>query len=385
MSERKQVTPDGQPFYRPRLSQAEYEALQEIRHKGLQAETERVGTPSEDVKHYWQKTDGFSLFVTNPNYRSPHQSAILDQIRGLLDSYEPRPAVALPPVPKGERMYQVTLSDAHVGLDPNPEGLSLYPYEYNAAVFRDSMQQVIDTCLIDAQVDGPFEVFVLDLLGDALDGWNGLTTRGGHELPQNMTNEQALATYIDGIMQLLESVVQNGVAGKYVLNLIENDNHSGSFASVAGVVIQMLVRPYGDRVQVRRVRRFMEHYYYGDHAFILTHGKDKKHMKRGLPFDLTKDAVLFIQNYIKVHKVASKHIHVHKGDLHRSGYTRRSDFDYINFMTFAPPSAYGQHNFDEAYAGFTTKIVPRSGAIRTTDHLINLNLAEQVECNAWRL
>jgi len=32
---------------------------------------------------------------------------------------------------------------------------------------------------------------ILGGLGDLMDGYNGHTTRGGHELPQNMTNEEA--------------------------------------------------------------------------------------------------------------------------------------------------------------------------------------------------
>ena len=41
-----------------------------------------------------------------------------------------------------------------------------------------------------------YSIYVCDL-GDAVDGWNGYTTRGGHKLPQNMSNKEVFETYVE--------------------------------------------------------------------------------------------------------------------------------------------------------------------------------------------
>jgi hypothetical protein len=52
---------------RPRLTKEEYEIVVAYRerHKALKDECEAKGIPLEDVKHYWFKSDDFSMFVKN--------------------------------------------------------------------------------------------------------------------------------------------------------------------------------------------------------------------------------------------------------------------------------------------------------------------------------
>lgn len=52
---------------RPRLSEEEYNELLEIRerNKAIKEESERAGIPLEDVKHYWYKSEKFSIFARN--------------------------------------------------------------------------------------------------------------------------------------------------------------------------------------------------------------------------------------------------------------------------------------------------------------------------------
>ena len=53
--------------YRPRLNEQEYELIKEFRqqHDALLEECEDKGIPAEDVKHYWFKSNRFSMFVKN--------------------------------------------------------------------------------------------------------------------------------------------------------------------------------------------------------------------------------------------------------------------------------------------------------------------------------
>ena len=121
-------------------------------------------------------------------------------------------------------------------------------------------------------------------------------------------------------------------------------------------------------VEFALLEKFMEHFVWGDHCFILTHGKDNKHMKRGLPLVLNDRTINFVNDYIDHYNIRSKYVHVEKGDLHQVGYQRTRKFDYRNYMTFAPPSAWVQHNFGDSYSGYSVQIVPKySNTIKHSD------------------
>lgn len=54
--------------HRPRLTEEEYEIINQLRnkHKALQEECEATGIPIDDVKYYWYKSDKFSINVRKP-------------------------------------------------------------------------------------------------------------------------------------------------------------------------------------------------------------------------------------------------------------------------------------------------------------------------------
>jgi hypothetical protein len=126
-----------------------------------------------------------------------------------------------------------------------------------------------------------------------------------------------------------------------------------------------------DIVEVDILERFIEHRTYGDHCFVLTHGKDKEQMKGGLPVVLNDKAIRLINDYIEHYDINSKFIHVEKGDLHQIGYQRTKKFDYRNFMSFAPPSSWIQHNFGDSYSGYSIQVIPKfNNEISHTDYFI---------------
>jgi hypothetical protein len=335
-------------------------------HEGLEAECQKVGIPLNSVGHYWYKGKHYSIHA-KANGLS-YLQAIEDIVRDL-------PTRKLPPLVTTKKKSLValnaTLSDMHVGMEPNPEGKALFQYRYDAEIFNDHLNQVYEAILKEHARYGTFDVLVIDDLGDGLDGWDGFTTRGGHALPQNMDNVTAFKTYVFGKLDLVERVYKAKVAKKIYVRNVTQCNHSGNFGHTANIAIQMMIeRMYAkSAIEYVILERFMEHFEYGDHTFILTHGKDPKHMKRGLPFKLTPDAENFILDYIEHYGISTKYIHLCKGDLHQVGYERTKKFDYRNFMSFAPPSAYGQHNYGDGYGGFSIQVIPKhSNAIAHTDY-----------------
>lgn len=346
----------------------------EEEHSGLKDECDNTGTPITGVSQYWVKTKTHSALVKVS--QEEYAQSILDAVSDIVSNYNPDKIRTI----QKEKItspvaIKATVSDMHVGLEPNPGGTSLFAYEYNETIFKQNLDKVFNSLCKEYDNHGRFDILVIDDLGDGLDGWNGQTTRGGHPLDQNMSNEEMFRVFVEGKLSLIENCIQAGIANEVIVRNVANDNHSGSFASIANMTIQMLLnRTYSDKdVKFYILNRFMEHFQYGDHTFILTHGKDAKHMFKGLPYNLNDKAISFINDYIDHYNINTKYIHVEKGDLHRIGYDRTKKFDYRNYMTFAPPSAWVSHNFGDCYSGYSIQTIPKfNGEISHTDYYFDL-------------
>lgn len=354
-----------------RKSMSRYE--KKMDHSALDSEASVMGFPIDNVSSYWLKSKHISVHVKGDK----HEINYFDEIAKIVEGYNPETLRNIEKVElDSPKAIKATLSDMHVGLDPNPNNKSLFSYEYNAEVFKSNLDKVYNSILKEYTANGRFDLLIIDDLGDGLDGWDGLTTRGGHKLEQNMSNQEAFKTFVEGKLTLIENCVRAGIANEVLVRNVANDNHSGSFASIANMTIQMLLnRTYGeDSVKFYILERFMEHFKYGMHTYILTHGKDSQYMFKGLPFELNDKATSFINDYIDHYEIDTPFIHLEKGDLHRIGYSRTKKFDYRNYMSFAPPSAWVQHNFGDCYSGYSIEVIPKfSGEISHTDYYFDLN------------
>ena len=346
-------------------------------NSALEQYCESQGLPLDKVSGYWHKGkhNGVSMSVRVDNAElneSITNEDIEECVRGVLKDFK---KVDIPkPKSTNNKALKVVISDAHVGLEPNPDNESLFAYEYNSKIFRDNMSRVFEQILKEYQDNGAFDVLILEDLGDMVDGYNKQTLRGGHHLPQNMSNKEVFDTCVKARYNLIRNLMDHGVAKKYIIRSVTNDNHSGDFSWMIHRTVQhMLDLSVGENIEHQILDKFMEHFVWGDHCFIVTHGKDKTHMKHGLPLILNDKTVNFIQSYIDFHEIDSKYIHVEKGDLHQLGYQRHTKFDYRNYMSFAPASAWQQHNFGSSYSGFAIQIIPKFGNdIKHTDVFFDL-------------
>lgn len=346
--------------------------------------SDHYNIPRQDIKSYKLIThNGSAAFynIQSHNINGAGQDTvnqqIIDAFDGIIDRYKvgiktfERAAVNT----DNQRALKVTISDSHVGLDPNPKGTGgIFQYEYNADVYVRSMEKVYNAVLKEYNTyQQPFDVLLLDDLGDREDGWNGQTTRGGHSLPQNMTNAEVFDTLVDTNVRLVESLVDAKVANKIILRTVSNSNHSHDFALIVNKAIQKIInRIYSqDIVEVDILEKFIEHRIWGDHCFILTHGKDSANQKFGFPLVLDAKTINYVTDYIDHYEIDSKYIHVEKGDLHQISYQKTRKFDYRNFMSFAPPSSWQQGNFGDTYAGFSIQVIEKySNEISHTDYFL---------------
>jgi hypothetical protein len=344
-------------------------------HPALAAACGEAGRNIADVKGEWDKTDPERSVYYKFNEEEETRRSIMDDVKVLITELT-EGITRLPlNIPKHtvEKALEVTIADLHMGMCPEPTE-SLFQYEYNPTIVREKLRLVIDACMKEKEAHGTFEVLFLDDLGDYQDGWSGYTTRGGHKLPQNMSNGEVFAECVRVKIELINELLLADVAKKIVVRCVSNDNHAGDFAEVVNTGIKMIsdVTFGEDRVEVDVIKKFIEHRVYGNHCTLLTHGKDKKHMFKGLPLYLNDKTKQYINSYIDHYGIDSEFITVKKGDLHQLGYERTKRFAYRNYASFAPPSAWVQHNFGDTYSCFSVAIIDKwNGEIAHSDYMLN--------------
>ena len=373
----------GNPKYI--LTEDQNYKLKEIRNNGILESCESLQVHPTSLRHLWKEiTDEEGNkkgngFIKNPLFLEEKVIEVKKTIEESIDKVLKRfnkdnYNYVRSEINTNKKALKVTTTDDHVGLEPNPKGNGLFKYEYNAKIYDESYQKVFSSIMKEHHTHGSFDLLLLDNLGDEQDGWNGFTTRGGHELPQNMSNAEVFETCVDVKVKFVKSLVESYVAKKIVLRKIVNDNHSGDFGHTINIAVKKIINLIytEDIVEVETLTKFLEHRIYGDHCFILTHGKDAKQMFKGLPLVLNDKTIKLINDYISFYEIKSKYIHVEKGDLHQIGYNKCTSFDYRNFMSFAPPSSWVQHNFGDCYSGYSIQVVPKYiNEISHTDYFLD--------------
>jgi hypothetical protein len=299
------------------------------------------GISPEKIRHYWHKSEHFSLNIQEE--KQDQTVKIGEVFDSIIEKYlnNFKPIIRRQPSPTINKALKVTITDSHVGMNPNPGNNSLFQYEYNSEIYNKSIEKVYNSILKEHATFGTFDLLLLDDLGDLADGWNGYTTRGGHNLPQNMSNAEVFEVCVDAYVNLIRSLVEANVANKIILRCVCNDNHSGDFALIINKGIQKIIN--------------------------LMYSKDIVEVD----IFLNDKAIRLITDYIEHYEINSKFIHVEKGDLHQIGYQRTKKFDYRNFMSFAPPSSWIQHNFGDSYSGYSIQVIPKfNNEISHTDYFI---------------
>lgn len=256
----------------------------------------------------------------------------------------------------GKWFDRLVYTDAHIGMDTDKDGIAMYPTTWNK---KTQLSRAVSMALELIANKSGNEVYI-DELGDFMDGYNGLTVRGGHTLPQNMSNEEAFDTGVAFKMLLIDTLVSH--YDVVHVNNICNDNHAGSFGYLVNSTVKSLCAgKYGERVVVNNHRAFINHYIVGRHAFVITHGKDSKALKFGFKPHLDAKQIEKIDAYLKYNKIYGKadFIEFSKGDSHQMllDYCTSDDFDYFNFPAFAPASEWVQTNFKKSRSGFVIENV----------------------------
>lgn len=326
---------------------------------------DRYGLEKEKVKNSRLVAHVRGHMIYNIGFYNPEEEAVVD-LQDHLDEIIAKHSTSkdyefIPSPGNTISVTNLTITDAHVGMDPNKGGNSLYGGKWDRVELFNRLDFIVDLTVKKSRLEGSKVLYVREL-GDLADGLNAETTRGGHKLPQNMSNVEVYDAALEWKIELVDRLLQSGTYEKIIMHNVCNSNHGGDFDYFINKAFKGIIETkYGtDLVEVHNHRKFIFHYGVGDHCFILSHGKDDEDMKFGLKPILDFKAADKIDQYLKANNLYQeyKYFHFCKGDSHQFmlDFTTSSDFNYLNYPALSPSSKWVQGNFKKGMSGFVVEV-----------------------------
>lgn len=231
----------------------------------------------------------------------------------------------------------IWLSDLHIGGYNEKYGFFDLP-DYNKGEILRRLEIVLNT-FNGKSYDN---VIVVDL-GDSIDQYNKETTRGGHLLPNNMTDKEMSHLYFDCMEYFFSTLKCTTKSQKYYYYSIGESNHSGDFGWALNLALSYKLQQQGWETYVSNYP--IDDFTIDNYTFLYTHGKNNYTQSRQFPLTLNPQTELYFANYIAEKNLFNDHIFVVKGDLHNYAYTSGKQFDYVSVGSLYATSNYIAANF----------------------------------------
>ena len=279
------------------------ETIKEARAKKapLQQKLEDLELPltAVDRVKFWDNMAGEQRFSITTK-KSWHEQLGLTSVDDALDTIKNKFKDEITPIEikvedkDNRKALFIYLADLHIGAKTSNN--SLFPNEYNAAVFKERLNHVLVTIKQNKEFFGVFDALYIVNLGDALDGYNKQTTRGGHILPQNLDNNEQLDTFFEAHKNLFDSIVSLNAAKRIEYIACTNDNHC-----------------YTDDVEVLTDKGFKHYLDLSKEDLVATVNVATKEIEYSKPIDYIYNK----PNKIQVHRYKNKNIDVRVTAEHR--------------------------------------------------------------------
>lgn len=278
--------------------------------------------------------------------------SVLTNVKIDLTGFTPREVVKQEPTGKTLSIY---LADLHIGA--RCESHSLYDNVWDEKELKRRLN-----CLID-QISklGYLDSLIINLMGDNLDGMDNQTARRDHIMPQNMDNREQLEVFLRVMLSFIESC--RSLANNIKIVSVMEGNHDGDFGYAATIALKYAVASTFDDISMTVFDKFFGYYKIYDHTIVLTHGKDAKFMKKGLPLNLNDKTQMQIYEWLEDNNIHGSNIHIVKGDLHSNALNSCRLFDYRNVLSLFGASDYSNYNFSRNSYGVSYDLF--IGDIRT--------------------
>ena len=228
----------------------------------------------------------------------------------------------------------IWLSDLHIGAYNEKYGFYQLP-NYDRKEIKRRLNTIISTF-----AGSNYENIVIADLGDSIDQYNKETTRGGHLLPNNMTDKEMSHLYLDCMEYFFKNIKDLVNATNYVYFSVGESNHSGNFGWALNLALSYKLQQSGWKTYVSDYP--IDDFTINNMKFICTHGKDNQNQAKQFPLTLNPQTELYFANYIAEKKLNQNNekIYVIKGDLHQYAYTSGKQFDYVSVGSMYATSNY---------------------------------------------
>ena len=320
----------------------------------------KIDTAKWKLATYWNKEHKDYWLVSAMVSAKKESDVTLDDIESILSNVFNEktfsPVHSYPQISNDKALF-VYISDRHIGAYVSD--IALYENSYDSINYEARMKLLLHEIIYQQQVHGRFEdIFVIDL-GDKMDGLSGQTTRGGHKLPQNMSNRQAFETAVRVDKEFFDQLISADLANNIHLYQNTNSNHGGDFDYMVNRALEIYINARYPDVKTRILQKFVEHMFYGQHCILLTHGKDDEDMKHGLPLHLNDKTENYFRKYMMYNKIDPEQytVSIIKGDLHQGTSQDTYGFRYRNVLSLFGGSKWIGTNFGPNKGGCSFEIV----------------------------
>lgn len=252
------------------------------------------------------------------------------------------------------------LSDLHIGA--KVESGSLYPNPWNE---EEIMRRLKET-LNKISSLGTFDTIIVNLLGDSLDGMDNQTARKDHFMPQNMDNVEQVQVFIRVLEWFISSLYKSNICNNLKIYSVKCGNHDGTMGYVATMALLYKLKLMYPDIETTLFDEFYGFYKFKGHTWILTHGKDEKFMKKGLPLNLDDRNKVMIYEWLDSQNIYGDNIHVIKGDLHTENINSCKKLDYRNVLSLFGASDYSNYNFSRNQYGVSYELFIGDNLLRGT-------------------
>ena len=274
-------------------------------------------------------------------------------------NYKP---VTYTPCYNTDKTLVLHISDTHVGAALS--STSLFKNDWNEQEFAKRLDELVNrvNCI------GPFDKIVINLLGDYLDGMDGMTARRDHVMPQNMDNKKQFNVFIKHMLHFIEDI--QSLCNNVEIYAVPEGNHGGYADYFAIKALEYATNSYFPNIPFTVFDRYYGVFTVNSHTYISLHGKDGQFMKKPMPLNLNDSTSTLLRDWMDREQMTGENIHVIKGDLHSNNLNSCRKFDYRNVLSLFGDSDYSQMNYTSNAYGVSYDLF--IGDIRTIGTFENL-------------
>ena len=230
------------------------------------------------------------------------------------------------------------LADIHVGAKCNSG--SLYENEWNEEELERRLNKIIS--LIGNNF-GSLDTIVINMLGDYLDGMDGMTARRDHVMPQNMDNREQFNVFIKQMLGFIGQL--SCCCNKIIVYAVPEGNHDGYNGYMAIKALEYAAKRKFPDIEFTVFEKYYGHYTFKSEHYVLHHGKDGQFMKKPMPLNINDSANVLIRDWLDAEGIYESNIHIIKGDLHSNNLNSCRKFDYRNVLSLFGNSDYSMMNY----------------------------------------